>query len=335
MATLLKCGGLFLHVPKTGGNWVSDVLEAQGLVYAHVGGKHAGLAQLAPLIRLLDTPRRYDKPNRPLVPFCFVRHPLAWYQSWFRMNAARGWPHWATDAEVWNPSVMLNGLSGTTFEDFLARVLAERPGFLSALYGFYTKDAHFVGRQEQAADDLLTVLGHLQLTVDAGRLTRHPRANVSDGIDTTLSGDLQAELERVEAEAYARYGYATSTRHVAAAPTLHAVVPLLPPFTQDAGYGWRAERLHHLTHLADETAHPARSPMVVTEDGRPLRLGHAGHDEIRQAGAGRYSHWRDIVLFSTSDNTNPNENRRRYALHWMAAGGANRTDLTWSLPATA
>ena len=178
MAILLKSGGLFLHVPKTGGNWVTEVLESNELVFAHVAGKHAGPAQLAPLEHLLEIPRRYDRPNRASFRFCFVRHPLSWYESWYRMNVDRGWPEWAVDEDAWNPSVELNGLGASTFDRFIENVLRHRPGFLARLYRFYAADAHFVGRQEHLAEDLIAVLTLLGVEFDAAGLLRRPHANV-------------------------------------------------------------------------------------------------------------------------------------------------------------
>jgi|SRR5580658_76105 predicted O-methyltransferase YrrM len=72
------------------------------------------------------------------------------------------------------------------------------------------------------------------------------------------------------------------------------------------------------------------SPLRVLEDGVPLAQPHALHDEIRRLGCGRYSHWTfrggadrngaayREVLFSSSDNSDPNENGRCYTAR---AGG--------------
>ena len=66
------------------------------------------------------------------------------------------------------------------------------------------------------------------------------------------------------------------------------------------------------------------STVTVLEDGVPLPLPHALHEEIRRLGAGRYSHWTfrggadrngtpyREVLFSTTDNSDPTSNGRRY-----------------------
>jgi SAM-dependent methyltransferase len=63
------------------------------------------------------------------------------------------------------------------------------------------------------------------------------------------------------------------------------------------------------------SAHEGSSPAVVLEDGRPLGgPANARHDDIRQAGGGRFSFWRDQVYFAASDNSDPRTNGRRYEI---------------------
>lgn len=338
MATLLKCGGLFLHVPKTGGNWVSDVLAAHDLVYAHVGGKHAGPPQLAPLERLLQTAHRYDRTNRPLFKFCFVRHPLRWYESWYCMNVARGWPEWAADEEAWNPTVELNGYGAPTFNGFIEDVLRRRPGFVSELYDYYARDAHFVGRQEHMVDDLGTVLDLLHVPVARGRLRAHRPVNVSSAIDVTLDTSLRDALEAAEATAYTRYGY-TGGRADLQSWSPHSYEPFPPstlpasPFVAAGGAAWRVA-LPALSCFSDTDGSPCRSMLSLLEDGIPLAHPHALHDDVRQVGQGHYSHWGTEVLFSTSDNSDPNRNGRRYAIAWGSSAPAHSTTLLLQTSAT-
>lgn len=68
------------------------------------------------------------------------------------------------------------------------------------------------------------------------------------------------------------------------------------------------------------------SRLILLEDGKPLGPAHSGHKEIEDAGAGRFSHWRDdwnreYLYFSTSDNSNPQTNRRAYAVGTPDRGG--------------
>ena len=57
-----------------------------------------------------------------------------------------------------------------------------------------------------------------------------------------------------------------------------------------------------------------RSHLRLFENGHELPLPHSNHDDIRELGAGRYSHWGDSVFFSSSDNSDPARNGRRYSV---------------------
>ena len=57
-----------------------------------------------------------------------------------------------------------------------------------------------------------------------------------------------------------------------------------------------------------------RSRLRLFEDGQELPFPHSTHDDIRELGAGRYSHWGDAVFFSSSDNSDPAKNGRRYSV---------------------
>ena len=56
------------------------------------------------------------------------------------------------------------------------------------------------------------------------------------------------------------------------------------------------------------------SRLKLFEDGRELPHPHSNHDDIRELGAGRYSHWNDAVYFSSSDNSDPAKNGKRYSV---------------------
>jgi len=57
-----------------------------------------------------------------------------------------------------------------------------------------------------------------------------------------------------------------------------------------------------------------RSRLKLLEDGQELPFPHSSHDDIREFGAGGYSHWGDAVFFSSSDNSDPAKNGRRYSV---------------------
>ena len=331
MAVLLKCGGLFLHIPRTGGRWITEVLESSDLVFAHVGERHATAADLAPLERLLQTPHGYGKGNRPLLKFCFVRHPQRWYEASYRAEGA-----------------------GSSFDAFVEKAVRERPGYLSALYESYTQDAHFVGRFERLAEDLEIALTLLRAEhpQDVGRATAPHRAGATGtppegspgepdkvrptgvNADTSVNPELhldfnlQQALEESERDAYLRYGYAGSEEKPESAPLtpFSPSVLLKGPFVREKGFAWKLP-VEELARFADTDECPRRSMVSLLENGMPLRMPHVSHDDIRNIGGGRFSHWNDTILFSTSDNTDPNESGRRYDLAWVFPAAAGSTGL--------
>ncbi|KAB2861890.1 MAG: hypothetical protein F9K39_12160 [Exiguobacterium chiriqhucha] len=88
------------------------------------------------------------------------------------------------------------------------------------------------------------------------------------------------------------------------------IAPITHFFPQDGRYGW----LFHLDGpwKPDSEEAPTRSLLMLYEDDHPLGPPHSKHDDIRERGGGRYSHWEEWILFSTSDNTDPNRNGRKY-----------------------
>jgi hypothetical protein len=83
----------------------------------------------------------------------------------------------------------------------------------------------------------------------------------------------------------------------------------LSSYRLDEGYCWLAPVPEAL--LSDKEA---ASSLQLFEDGRPLGPAHATHADIRQLGRGRFSHWGAAVYFSTSDNSDPSANGRRYSV---------------------
>ena len=66
---------------------------------------------------------------------------------------------------------------------------------------------------------------------------------------------------------------------------------------------------------SDSADAPVASRLRLAEDDLPLSPRHAEHDAIATEGGGRYSHWDGVLLFSTSDGTDPNTNGRVYSLY--------------------
>lgn len=244
MALLLKCGAVFLHIPKTGGSWVTEVLEEQGLIQRHICHIHSDLHQVLRYLHIsktlsyelsahikpyisLDLKRKLNVwsrqvtfkslqetqviDNTPYI-FCFVRHPLHWYESFWRYMCKQKWPILGNqyDPNNWHPNAPLNGLGNTDFNQFVRNVIRMRPAYVTEMYGWYTlPGTNFVGKQENLAEDLITVLTELDVKFDSDRIRQHQPANVTESKSTPFRWDEQLcqDLLKLEMATFRRYGY--------------------------------------------------------------------------------------------------------------------------------
>lgn len=79
----------------------------------------------------------------------------------------------------------------------------------------------------------------------------------------------------------------------------------------DSGYAYKIG--YNLPVSGDTPDSTDRSKLVLMENGVELSQAHSNHKSIRDYGQGQYSHWGNSLYFSTSDNTNPLQNGRRYS----------------------
>lgn len=147
-------------------------------------------------------------------------------------------------------------------------------------------------------------------------------------IELAARADVLAALQALGAEVVQRYG--SGWRRVGAAASdgarpwrrwLRSLtghrdrLPLRPPFRHDGGACWWAS----LAALPLPTADDGRRAMLF-ENGRPMSLADAMHDDIRQHGGGRYSVWERGIYFSASDGSDPATNGRNYEVRIVVPG---------------
>jgi hypothetical protein len=71
-------------------------------------------------------------------------------------------------------------------------------------------------------------------------------------------------------------------------------------------------KIKYKTKSGDSVSSPYRSTLQLFENGLALGPAHSLHDDIRNIGQGKFSHWGAGVYFSTSDNSDPQANGRIY-----------------------
>jgi hypothetical protein len=195
MPSLLLPRSRFLHVPKTGGNWVSAVLQDLFPHAQRMAKKHA---------------TRRTAPGAERFTFAFVRHPLTWYQSYFAYKQCRGW-HPKND---WDLRVQAD-----LFEDFVRRALDETPGHYSQRVRWFVgrpgEEIDFVGRFERLRSDLIRALELAGEEFDRQRILSAPAVNTSDyrRYPAEYSAELARQVLEVEREVIERF-YADSEESV-------------------------------------------------------------------------------------------------------------------------
>jgi hypothetical protein len=109
------------------------------------------------------------------------------------------------------------------------------------------------------------------------------------------------------------YAAVPATGSPVAAPPVKDARPLHGferPWPDRFVYVVRADRLREFED-ADEANQ--QSPIILYEDDKRLGPPHSAHHDIEQLGQGRYAHLKDQgILMSTSDNSDPRTNGRRY-----------------------
>jgi hypothetical protein len=85
------------------------------------------------------------------------------------------------------------------------------------------------------------------------------------------------------------------------------------PYSSLEGHAYKAN-VPAFAHQADTATSLFSSPARLCEDKLVLGPPHTYHAEIVSVGLGRYSHFGDDIIFSSSDNSDPNSNGRQYVV---------------------
>lgn len=100
----------------------------------------------------------------------------------------------------------------------------------------------------------------------------------------------------------------------------------------DGGYAYKIG--YPLSKSGDSNEQPTVSTLRLFENGVELKPPHSVHQDIRDYGKGRFSHWGTELIFSASDNTNPAANGRKYTYTLDGSAGTITTASTASTSPT-
>jgi len=213
----------FLHIPKTGGVWVVTALRAAGIAKKRRGHEHATFdrAEIEDLTLDGSLPmrmaviwarvlRKYHLLGKPRRSFCFVRHPLRWYESYWRYQMDQGNLPWGYEntACYWHPASALNGTMSQDFNEFVSNVISKAPGFFTSLYFAYAKPwVEYVGKTESLVDDLLFVLNAEKISCDQTAIQNCRKANAARTRKPEWNKMLMEQLILLELPSFLHFGY--------------------------------------------------------------------------------------------------------------------------------
>ena len=209
MALMLKNGLVYMHIPKTGGNWLTSLLEKNDLVTGAAGHKHATYEALV----CTDAGKQAKAAGAAISGyFCVVRNPISWYESWYKYQCHREWRRWGVPGDLlrWHVMAGLNMAAPADFNVFMERVNYQSPGFVSHLYSRYTLGSGaLVLKTETIRDDLLNLRRKTGLALPEADILSFPKVGVSPPRPVQWEADLKRLTVTNEITAFRAYGYDT------------------------------------------------------------------------------------------------------------------------------
>ena len=217
MAKAIKGNIIYLHIPKTGGNWLTKILDDNDLVEGSIANKHADYSFVSGFIQGEKTNLKFWKrpvvrPNTDYSFFCVVRNPLTWYESWFKYQKSKGFRNWGENGNLyrWHPAAPINGASSEDFNSFVMQILSKEPGFVTDLYGrFAASSAVSVLKNETIREDFLAFAKQNGIPLDENSVVNSPRFGQSPPEEIVWEKDVFEKVVDVEAGAFRKYNYET------------------------------------------------------------------------------------------------------------------------------
>lgn len=173
---------MFLHIPKTGGRWVTEAIKRLDLKCVEVGLMHGYINPSHDRYKYKDKTLA-EWANECFV-FSFVRHPFEWHRSYWAytmgvrsVNKKNGLEFWEKfePNEVWHPTHGICDCASSEFELYLRKVIHKHRGFVTNMFNRYLyrpngKRIDYVGKQENLEEDFMFVLETNNILYDRDKI---------------------------------------------------------------------------------------------------------------------------------------------------------------------
>ena len=159
MSLIIKNSNLvYLHIPKTGGDFLRNIFNINKLDTIEYGHKHSSYDHFHNLdnhqslgkIKHYLIKKLYIKKN--LIWFSTIRNPINWYESVYKYFSQRNWRSWGQSGDQANWHVMsdlnifsdLNTGPINDFNEFIRIINNNYPGFYTQLIGKYSLNSKII-----------------------------------------------------------------------------------------------------------------------------------------------------------------------------------------------
>lgn len=202
---------LYLHIPRTGGNWVTravcravkGVQEDQELrrAYNYFYG-HGGIDRATA-----------DGFVGDRFAFTFVRHPLDWIMSYWRRRMITNWHPAGNHGNPWE---IFEECYSNDFNKFADKIIADTRchGAVTRIYRALTEikgecKVDFIGKQEDLVDDLIKALELAGEKFDEKVIRNFDLVNISnyEKFPAEYTPEQETRLLEIEQEAIQMFGY--------------------------------------------------------------------------------------------------------------------------------
>ena len=164
---------IYIHIPKTGGTSVRNYITALR-IRTENPNRRAASSRKHSMLWQLDEDCSYS--------FAFVRHPLRWYESFWKYQTNK-WIKY--EQNRWHPWKGLEACASNNFNIFMENVIKKEPAYVTRMYEWYVgprgaQMVDFVGKTENLKNDLMNVLRELGHTIDPSKIANLPAANTTN-----------------------------------------------------------------------------------------------------------------------------------------------------------